>query len=421
VNSVESVSLRRPEGPEGPEDWLVNSVQSFEDWLRAAGRPSYDPYDVWGTRYGLWARRLYYRKHPVGIPSVAPLLLMEILFPQVRSVLVRKDTFATSDAQLVLAYLNLFSVSKDPKHLEAARAIAKELLAASVPGFSGHCWGYPFDWQNASGLWKRNTPYITATPYAYEVFVLLAERGGDPSAREVAKSIARFVHDDLRDTPTSAEAAAGSYSPFVNDKVVNASAYRAMVLFDAVHRFGLESYRLKAQRNLNFILESQRADGSWLYAVDCPSQSFIDHFHTCFVLKNLHKLNRWIDSEAVRGAIQRGWDYYRRALFEADDTPKSFAILPRTGIVKLEMYNMAEAITLGVLLRNQIPEGFALAKKLAERLGSQYQLANGHFVTRIYRGGIRHTLPFMRWPQAQLFYALTSLLVALSPGGTSRE
>ena len=76
------------------------------------------------------------------------------------------------------------------------------------------------------------------------------------------------------------------------------------------------------------------------------------------------------------------------------------------------MYNMAEAITLGVLLRNEIPEGFTLARQLAGRLITKYQLADGHFVTRIYRGGIKHTLPFLRWPQAQLFYALTSLLVA---------
>jgi hypothetical protein len=164
---------------------------------------------------------------------------------------------------------------------------------------------------------------------------------------------------------------------------------------------------------LNFILESQRSDGSWLYAIDSPSQVFIDHFHTCFVLKNLHKVNSWINSDSVRAAIRKGWDYYRHALFEADDVPRSFAIQPRTGIVRLEMYNMAEAITLGVLLRDEIPQGFSLAKQLARRLTTRHQLPDGHFVTRIYLGGIRHTLPFFRWPQAQLFYALTSLLVAV--------
>jgi hypothetical protein len=82
------------------------------------------------------------------------------------------------------------------------------------------------------------------------------------------------------------------------------------------------------------------------------------------------------------------------------------------------MYNVAEAITLGTLLKNDIPEAFALAQRLATRLVREYQLPVGHWVTRVYLGGIRHTLPFLRWPQAQLFLALTNLLVAVEARGT---
>ena len=102
-------------------------------------------------------------------------------------------------------------------------------------------------------------------------------------------------------------------------------------------------------RNLQFILDSQREDGSWLYALESPAEAFIDHFHTCFVLKNLHKLNRVLASAAVVRAIEKGWDFYRRALFHDDETPKSFAIEPRTQLARVEMYNFAEAITLGTL------------------------------------------------------------------------
>jgi hypothetical protein len=80
------------------------------------------------------------------------------------------------------------------------------------------------------------------------------------------------------------------------------------------------------------------------------------------------------------------------------------------------MYNFAEAITLGALLRDSIPGAFELAQKLAAILCEQHQLRDGHFVTRVYRGGFRHTFPFLRWPQAQLFYSLTNLLVASEKG-----
>jgi hypothetical protein len=392
---------------------LRQSIDRFDAWLARHGDGlSHDPYDLWGTRYGLFSRRLYYAKHPLGVPLVAPLLLAEILCPSVRVFLVGKQRFATSDAQLALAFLNLHALTGEKNFLTRAEEFAAHLLRTSIPGYRGHCWGYPFDWQNNHGLWKRNTPFITATPYCFEVFLGLHDATGERRHLEVAESIARFVQEDLHDTPTSADAAAGSYSPNDHSQVLNASAYRVMVLAEAARRFNEPRYAQTAQRNLNFILQNQRADGAWLYALDHPSERFIDHFHTCFVIKNLIKVNRHMQSDAVAQAIVKGYEYYRRELFDAEGLPKSFTIQPRTQLVKLEMYNFAEAITLGAMLKESIPAAFAHAQELAAWLIARHQLPDGHFTTRVYRGGWRHTVPFIRWPQSQIFYALTNLLRA---------
>ena len=74
------------------------------------------------------------------------------------------------------------------------------------------------------------------------------------------------------------------------------------------------------------------------------------------------------------------------------------------------MYDFAEGITLGALIGDMIPEAGELARSLANKLIQNYQLPDGHFVTRVFRGGFHHCFPFLRWPQAQLFYALTNLL-----------
>ncbi len=391
---------------------LPGAIQLFASWLERNEGESFDPYDLWGTRYGLFSRRLYYRKHPLGVPLVLPLLLAETLCPWVRALFVAKQRFATADAQLALAFLNLHALSGEKKFLARAEEFAAHLLRTSIPGYSGHCWGYPFDWQNNHGLWKRNTPFITATPYCFEVFLGLHDATGEPRHLEVAESIARFVQNDLHDTPTSPDAAAGSYSPNDHSQVLNASAYRVMVLAEAARRFHEPRYQQTARRNLNFILQNQRDDGAWLYALDHPSERFIDHFHTCFVLKNLVKVNRRWNDAAVTQAIAKGYEYYRRELFDAEGLPKSFTIQPRTQLVKLEMYNFAEAITLGALLRDTIPAAFAHAQQLATWLITNHQLRDGHFTTRVYRGGWRHTYPFVRWPQSQIFYALTNLLKA---------
>jgi len=402
----------------------------FCDWLNTCGGLSYDPYDIWGTRYGRWARRLYYQKNPAGILMTAPLIAMEMICPQLRGIFVEKGRFPTADAQLALAWLNLYEAQqKEAKRagtanarlgrashpwLDQARSLAADLLRQSVPGYKGFCWGYPFDWQNVNGLMPKGTPHITATPYCYEVFARLFDLTGELQYLEVMRSIMAFVYGDLKDTPTADDAAASSYTPHDNGKVVNASAYRAFLLFDAAQRFQNSAFRAKAESNLQFILHSQQADGSWLYAVDNPAEAFIDHFHTCFVLKNLYKINRYLESAEVRNAVERGYAWYRKALFDRQNNPKSYAVAPRLQIVRLEMYNIAETISLGVLLKAEIPEAFELAETLAARLIGEYQLPAGHWVTRIYLGGIRHTVPFLRWPQAQLFLALTNLLVAVA-------
>jgi hypothetical protein len=400
---------------------LRSAVDKFAAWLERSGYETYDPYDIWGTRLGKVSRRLYYRKHPLGAVMTAPFLLMEIVFPGLRGLFVRKDRYPTADAQLALAFLNLYEVDKNQRGgdrrasqswMRKAQGLADDLLTESVPGYRGFGWGYPFDWQHTHGLMPKGTPHITATPYAYELFTRLFGLTGEDQYLQVARSIAEFVFGDLNDTPTGSDSAASSYTPHDHTKIVNASAYRASVLFDAAERFQNNGFRSKAWKNLRFILESQRDDGSWLYAIDDPAQAFIDHFHTCFVLKNLYKMNRYLQSKDVEAAIRRGYEWYREFLFDTEDNPRSYAIAPRLQLIRLEMYDWAEAITLGALLGNDIPGAFTLAERLVERLIRRYQLSAGHWVTRIYRGGIRHTVPFLRWPQSQLFLATTNFLAA---------
>lgn len=406
---------------------LRTAVKRFTAWLDRNHYASYDPYDIWGTAYGRVSRRLYYAGKPAGKLLTAPLILAEIVCPAVPRWFIAKNRYATGDAQLGLAFLNLHQLSasglmedaEETTWMARAKDLAADLLHQSVPGYRGHCWGYPFDWQNVNGLMPKNTPHITATPYCYELFTRLFEVTGERRYLDIARSIATFVAEDLKDTSTGKEAAASSYTPYDSGKVVNASAYRAYVLSDAAWRFGNESLKAKAQKNIRFILDSQQADGSWLYAIDNPNEAFIDHFHTCFVLKNLYKANRSLQSQDVERAIRRGYEWYRQALFDEKNNPRSFAIAPRREIVRVEMYNFAEAISLGVLLRNEIPEAFGLAQTLAARLIRDYTLPAGHWVTRVYRGGIRHTLPFLRWPQAQLFYSLTNVLLACDAAATA--
>ena len=62
-----------------------------------------------------------------------------------------------------------------------------------------------------------------------------------------------------------------------------------------------------AERNLNFVLENQNPDGSWFYAVD-GVRDFVDHFHTCFVMKALAKIH------TLTGSRGNAWKRLRKGV-----------------------------------------------------------------------------------------------------------
>src|SRR5258708_37163785 len=70
-------------------------IRRFDALLEKTGYESYDPYDIWGTKYGVFSRRIYYEKGKVGLPLIAPILLMEITFPARRRLFGRMELFAT--------------------------------------------------------------------------------------------------------------------------------------------------------------------------------------------------------------------------------------------------------------------------------------------------------------------------------------
>src|SRR6185369_9644648 len=113
--------------------------------------------------------------------------------------------------------------------------------------------------------------------------------------------------EDIKDYPFSTTASTSSYTPFDRGGVINASAYRGLLLTRASLDFDDKRYMTIAERNVNFVLENQRPDGSWYYAID--SRDFVDHFHTCFVLKALAQLDQLKPNAAYRDAIGRGVDY----------------------------------------------------------------------------------------------------------------
>jgi hypothetical protein len=189
--------------------------------------------------------------------------------------------------------------------------------------------------------------------------------------------------------------------------VVNAAAYRAFALTAASIRFSKAAFREQGERNINFVLEAQRSDGSWFYSVD-GARDFVDHFHTCFVLKALAKIEQMTGHEGCREAINRGLSYYLEHLFDENGLPKPFSRAPRLTIYKKELYDYAECLNLCALLRRDHPELTDAMRTAMRDLFDRWIKSDGSFRTReLYLGW--DDVPLHRWAQSQLFRSLCLL------------
>lgn len=390
-----------------------NSIRRFLGWLDRNGTDGYDPYDLWSTAYGIRSRRIFYNYGKPAAVIAAPLALADRLFPRVSRSGVQKKQYATSHAHLILGLTHLYATGfGDDDHQTHAIALGEELDALKIAGYSGDCWGYPFDWQNRRGLWPKNTPLITVTPYGFEANRAVYAFSKQVSYRDRAISVVNFALNDLNNTERPDGSVASSYSPLDRSLIINASAYRAFVLISGNEISSNAPARELGEKLVRFVISSQQADGSWPYALEIKGDDFVDHFHTCFVLKNLAKLYVLTGDSDIGLAIERGYFYYENMLFYDDGLPRPFSVGGDRSL-KYNLYDFAEAINLGVLLRDLIPRAFDRALQVANATVQRFQLSDGHFVTSVDRIGIRNKLAFIRWPQAQLFHSLTSLLKAL--------
>jgi hypothetical protein len=387
------------------------AVRSFVNWLDRYGQTSLDFQSLYAGRYGRFAKALYYRHRALGTLAVAPLVFSEAVVPAARALFWARQRFPIADAHYAMAFARRFHATGDEGDYRRAVSFLEVLLATATHGRAGLGWGYPFDWVTIDGTIRSGTPLITTLPYVYEAFLSVFEIDGQARWREVMKSIAEHCLLDYRDHPWRGGGASCSYTPLSTDRglVVNASAYRAFLLTRAGIDFGDRRFSGGAESNLSFVQAAQNNDGSWFYAVD-GRRSFIDHYHTCFVLKALLKISRLTGTDRCRGAIDMGLQYYIEHLFDGDRLPKPFARAPRITTYRRELYDYAECINVLTLARRRTPELHGLRLVVVDDVLNRWQRRDGSFRTRKLVAGWDN-VPMHRWGQSQLFRSLCGLLV----------
>jgi hypothetical protein len=389
-------------------DKVSGVLSNFTRWLDAYGETSWDHQSFFAGPVGGRAKSLYYRHKAIGTVAVAPMIFFEAFLPSARRLFHRPIRFPIADAHYAMGFAFLYQATGDSDYLKKAVHFLNVLKETRSSQFNEYCWGYPFDWVTRNGIIKQQTPLITSTPYIYEAFLQVFELDGRDEWKKVLESIARHASVGINDFRTSETASSCSYTPFDKGGVINAAAYRAFLLTSASKILANDRYWRIAERNLNFVLEAQNPDGSWYYAVD-GVRDFVDHFHTCFVMKALAKIHSLTGHEACLKALAQGVKYYQENLFDQDGLPRPFSKAPRLTVYKRELYDCAECINLSLLLRDRFSQLEATLETVVAEILKNWIKPDGSFRSRQLLLGWDN-VPMHRWAQSQIFRNLAFYL-----------
>lgn len=392
---------------------LQDTVDRFVRWLEGYGETSFDHQTFFASPVGGGAKALYYRRPILGPLAVSPFIFCEAILPAARRLFWKRQRLAIADAHYAMGFAFLARTTGRREHFERAVHFLEVLEETRCPQFENYCWGYPFDWVTRNGTIPAGTPLITITPYVYEAFLEMYWLDERPGWLRILRSIAEHAAGDIKDFEAGSGARTCSYSPFDEGGVINASAYRSYLLTSASRVFNEKRYAGIAQGNLRFVLQNQQPGGGWAYAVD-GVRDFIDHFHTCFVLKALAKIEQFTGSLECADAIERGVDYYVGNLFDEHGLPRPFSKAPRLTVYRHELYDYAECINLGVLLRGRFPKLDRIVDNVLQDVMARWQKADGSFRSRKLIAGWDN-VPMHRWAQAQMFRSLCFLLDSSRP------
>ena len=398
------------------------ALDNFTRWLEAYGETSWDHQSFFAGSVGRFAKGLYYKNKLLGTVAVGPMIVCEAFVPAARRLFHHRTRFPIADAHYAMGFAFLYEATGNAAYLEKAVHFLEMLEETRSRGFKEHCWGYPFDWVTRNGMLASHTPFITTTPYVFEAFQQvfgLVQHNGPLSSdryplerqnewRSILASITRHATTDIKDQPFPGGGNTCSYMPGVEFNVVNAAAYRATMLVSAAKYFGDDQLLNIAKGNVDFVLAAQNADGSWPYAKD-GVRDFVDHFHTCFVMKALAKIHALTGEQRILDALKRGVDYYVKNLFGEDGMPRPFSKAPRLTVYKCELYDCAECINLCLLLRKHVPALENTLETVVTGILANWVKPDGSFRSRKLIFGWDN-VPMHRWAQSQMFRSLAFYL-----------
>jgi len=359
----------------------------------------YDPYDALNSPI---LKTLTFGNRFLGIVSLqllkrCPVNLRPIL-------LIKKGINPKGFGLLISCYVLKYKLSNDPNDLRQAKYFADWLIKNHSTDYSGYCWGYNFDWPNRTSFFKKELPTVVTTSFIANGFLDLYDITKEKEYLKIAVSSCEFIINDLNKYEEN-DSFCFSYTPIDDHACIhNANMLGATLLARVNHYVTNKEYLHHARKSMRFSMNYQNGDGSWFYGVSWKER-WIDSFHTGYSLLALKEYMELTGEKDFEENFVKGYKFYLNNFFTEGGLVKYY----HNRLYPLDCHCFAHAImtlsTLDYLAERSKP----ILKKVIEQVVKIFWNENsGYFYYRKNKY-IFNKIPYIRWVEIWMFYALITL------------
>ncbi|UCG02019.1 MAG: hypothetical protein JSW11_20785 [Candidatus Heimdallarchaeota archaeon] len=379
---------------------VLNSINKLDKWIENNGWAGFDPYDIREFSFLIKLERIVIARRLIHrIEILDPLFFRKLLR-------IKKRVNAKAMGLFADGFLNLYNTTGQLKYYKKAEEAMTWLENNYSKGYSGKCWGYPFDWQSRVFIPKK-TPSAVVSSIVGNAYWSFYKTTREKNFLSECESICNFFLNDLNIDKFGSDKLCFSYTPVDNFHVNNANLFAAEFLI----RIGKETDNAKfietGLKATNYSLAQQNEDGSICYwGKDQMKKCNIDHFHSGFEIRSLYSIWKLTQEEKIYSAVKNYYNFYLKNLYKNKTIPKH---TPKK-INPINIHSCTEAILCNLVLMETFHEGKNYLYNSLDWTIKNMQHKEGWFIFMIINmKGIKRKvkIPYIRWGQAWMLYALS--------------
>jgi hypothetical protein len=374
-------------------------TQKLFEYCRANDWAGYDPYDALNSRIFKLLPFLNFKIFRLVLTQAMKRSPVNIRSP----LLISKTHNPKAIALFLMAFVKLSKLGILDQEDLNAQMIGKlrDLRSQNTPYW---CWGYSFPWQTRTIMVPQGCPNLVCTVFVANALLDAYELNQDDDCLNMAISAADYILDELYWLKDETSGSLAYPLPLSRTPVHNANFLGAALLCRVAKQSGEERFLEPALTVARYSASKQNTDGSWDYG-ESSTQHWVDNFHTGYNLCALRSISKYAETSEFDTHIRRGFEFYRDHFFRDDGAPKYF----HNRTFPIDIHSVAQSIITLLTFKDLDANNVSLAGTVLKWALTHMLDDEGHFYYQVQPVGTNR-IPYMRWAQAWMLLALSSLL-----------